>query len=82
MDRIDSKVFRDEAGEAVSLPDAVAFGEEIEVTITRSGHTLTIEPKHRRRMTPKELVEALSRLPKPDVVQVRDLIEVPERRGL
>jgi len=82
MDRIDSKVFRDAGGEAVSLPEAVAFGEEIEVTITRVGDTLTIEPKGPHRMTPQELVLALERLPKPNEIQSRELVEPPERRGL
>jgi antitoxin VapB len=82
MERVDSKVFRSGNSEAVRLPKEVAFGRDIDVTITRIGETLTIVPKKRARMTPRELVEALRRLPVPDRVLGRDPVEPPERPGL
>jgi antitoxin VapB len=75
-----SRTFRSGNSEAVRLPKEVAFGADLEVEIIRSGDVLTIRP--RPKMTPRELVEALRKLPKPERVQEREPIEFPERPGL
>jgi len=82
MGVVDSKTFRSGNSEAVRLPKEVAYGADIDVTITRLGEVITIMPKKSGRMTPKELIEALRNMPGPDEIQERDLIEPPERPGL
>ncbi|WP_114950985.1 antitoxin [Sphingosinicella terrae] len=75
-----SRTFRSGNSEAVRLPKEVAFGGEVDVEIIRSGDVLTIRP--RSKLTPRQLVEALEKLPKPAHVQERETIEFPERPGL
>ena len=75
-----SRTFRSGNSEAVRLPKEVAFGAEVDVEIIRNGDVLTIRP--RRKMTPRQLVDALAKLPKPEKVQAREPIEFPERPGL
>jgi antitoxin VapB len=75
-----SRTFRSGNSEAVRLPKEVAFGAEVDVEIIRNGDVLTIRP--RRKMTPRQLVEALAKLPRPAKVQEREPIEFPERPGL
>ena len=45
MTTVTSRVFRSGNSEAVRLPKAVAFGQEVEVTIVKTGDVLTISPK-------------------------------------
>jgi antitoxin VapB len=75
----DSRTFRSGNSEAVRLPKAVAFGRELEVTIVRSGDVLTIFPA---KPSVHELINQLSKLPKPNRVEVRDEEPLPERPGL
>jgi antitoxin VapB len=74
-----SRIFRSGNSEAVRLPKDVAFGEEMEVTIVRSGDVLTIYPK---RASLQEMVARLRSLPGPGDVQTRDDDVVPDRPGL
>ena len=76
-----SRIFRSGNSEAVRLPKDVAFGEEMEVTIVRSGDVLTIYPK---RASLQEMVARLRSLPGPGPgdVQTRDDDVVPDRPGL
>lgn len=74
-----SRIFRSGNSEAVRLPKDVAFGEEMEVTIVRSGDVLTIYPK---RATLQEMVVRLRSLPGGGDVQPRDEDVVPDRTGL
>ena len=55
----------------------MAFGEGVELELIKSGNVLTIRPKP--KMTPRELVEALEKLPKPSEVERREPIDWPER---
>ena len=80
MTTVISKTFRSGNSEAVRLPREVAFGRDIDVTITRSGDVVTIRP--RMKMTPAELVAELRKLPKPDYIQTRPSFEMPDRPGL
>jgi antitoxin VapB len=80
MIEVDSKIFRSGNSEAVRLPKEVAFGADVEVTITRVGDVLTIVPKHR---TMADLVRRLREIGSPpDGVQPREPIEFPDRPGL
>jgi antitoxin VapB len=74
-----TKTFRSGNSEAVRLPKEIGFGEGVEVEIVRDGDAVTIR---RKRMTNRELVEALRELPRPDRVQEREPFEAPERSGL
>ena len=56
-----SRTFRSGNSEAVRLPKEVAFGAEVDVEIIRNGDVLTIRP--RRKMTPRQLVDALAEPP-------------------
>jgi len=81
MGTVDSRVFRSGKGEAVGLPEEIAYGEDIEVTITRLGDRLTIEPK--RAKTVADFIALVRRMgPAADGVQARDPVEPPERLGL
>jgi antitoxin VapB len=79
MTTVASRTFKSGNSEAVRLPRDVAFGQEIEVTIVRSGDVLTIYPA---RPTVAELVERLAALPKPAGIEVRDEELLPEQPGL
>jgi antitoxin VapB len=79
MPTASSRTFRSGNSEALRLPKDVAFGEDVEVTIVRSGDVLTIYPK---RPSLEQLVARLRELPGPGEVQVRDEDIVPERPGL
>jgi antitoxin VapB len=74
-----SRTFRSGNSEAVRLPKDVAYGEEVELTIVRSGDVLTIYPK---RPGLRHLVDRLRELPGPGAVQARDDDVVPDRPGL
>jgi antitoxin VapB len=75
-----SRTFRSGNSDALRLPKDVSIGADVEVEIVNSGGVLTIRPKP--KMTPKELAEALNRLPKPQQVQKRDRVLAPRRTGL
>jgi antitoxin VapB len=79
MGVVSSRTFRAGNSEAVRLPKAVAFGEELDVTIVRSGEVLTIYPT---RPSVADLVAQLAKLPRPKNVERRDVEPIPERRGL
>lgn len=80
MGAVDSKVFRSGNSEAVRLPKEVAYGADIDVTVSRTGDVITIMPK--RRLSVAELIERLRSLPKPDYVEEREPFEAPDRPGL
>ena len=76
-----SRTFRSGNSQAVRLPKEVAFEDDVELVITRSGDVVTMTPK--AKMTPADLVRRLREIgPPPGGVQERDPIEWPERPGL
>jgi antitoxin VapB len=79
MPTVTSRIFRSGNSEAVRLPKDVAFGEEIDVTIVRSGDVLTIYPT---RMSIKAMIAKLESLPTPGEIEVRDPDIFPDRDGL
>lgn len=76
---VTSKTFRSGNSQAVRLPKEVAFDDDVEVTIERSGDVLTIRPK---RISIAEMLRQLDALPGPGEVEVRDPDIFPERKGL
>jgi antitoxin VapB len=73
------RTFRYGDSEAVQLPSEVAFGQDIDVTIVRSGEVLTLYPK---RPPIGCLIARLAASPQPDSVELRDETPIPERDGL
>jgi antitoxin VapB len=74
-----TRTFKSGNSEAVRLPKELGFGPGTEVEVLREGDVVTIR---RKRMTNRELVEALRKLPKPSYIQDREPFEFPERPGL
>ena len=71
-----SRTFFTEGHEAVRLPEQVAFGRELDVTIVRSGEVLTIYPT---KLPVSEMLARLAALPRPSTVEVRDDTPVSDR---
>jgi antitoxin VapB len=74
-----SRTFRSGNSEAVRLPKDVAFGEDIELIIVRSGDVLTLYPAV---TSIPEMIARLKTLPVPPFIEERDDEELPERAGL
>ena len=74
-----TRTFRSGNSRALRLPNDVAFGEDVELVLVRSGDVLTIYPA---ASTIPEMIERLRALPAPPTVQQRDAEEPPERPGL
>jgi antitoxin VapB len=74
-----SRTFRSGNSEALRLPKDVAFGEDVELVIVRSGDVLTVYPA---TMSVPEMAARLRGLPKPPTVEERDVEELPEPPGL
>jgi antitoxin VapB len=81
MKIVGTHTFKSGNSEAVRLPKGMGFGIGAAVELIDNGDSVTIR-RSRPRMTGKQLVEALEKLPKPDRVQEREPIEFPERPGL
>jgi antitoxin VapB len=62
-------VVRSRTSEAIRLPRDVAFGEDVELVIARSGDVMTIYPA--RESVPK-MIARLRALPTPTTVETRD----------
>jgi len=74
-----SKTFRSGNSQAVRLPKEVAFGEDVELVIVRSGDVLTLYPA---KASVADMVRRLAELPAPPAIETRDVEDLPERRGL
>ena len=74
-----SRTFRSGNSEALRLPRDVAFGEDVELVIIRSGDVLTIYPA---RTSIHDLIARLNSMPAPPTVETRDEDEIPDRPGL
>ncbi len=79
MARARSRTFRSGNSEALRLPKNVAFGNDVELVLIRSGDVLTIYPA---TLTVSHMVARLQSLPSPSAIEVRDTDELPERQGL
>jgi antitoxin VapB len=74
-----TRTFRSGNSEAVRLPKDVAFGDDVELIMVRSGDVLTL---YRAASSIPDMIARLSKLPAPPSVEVRDSEELPERPGL
>lgn len=74
-----TRTFRSGNSEAVRLPKDVAFGEDVELVIVRSGDVLTLYPA---ATSIPEMIARLAALPAPPSIEARDEEELPERPRL
>jgi antitoxin VapB len=74
-----TRTFRSGNSEAVRLPRDVAYGEDVELVIVRSGDVMTIYPA---ATSIPAMIKRLQSLPAPPSIEQRDEEELPERRGL
>lgn len=74
-----TRTFRSGNSEAVRLPKDVAFGDDVELVIVRSGDVMTIYPAE---TSIAEMIDQLRALPAPPNVERRDDEDLPERQGL
>ncbi len=74
-----SRTFRSGNSEAVRLPKDVAFGDDVELVLVRSGDVITMYPAG---MTIPAMLERLAALPRPRLIERRDNEPLPERPGL
>jgi len=79
MTIVRSRTFRSGNSEAVRLPRDVAFGEDVELMIVRSGDVMTIYPA---AASIPEMIARLRKLPAPPAIETRDQEEIPERTRL
>ena len=79
MTVVRSRTFRSGNSEAVRLPRDVAFGEDVELVIVRSGDVMTIYPA---ASSIPEMVARLRGLPAPPTIETRDQEDIPERPRL
>lgn len=74
-----SRTFRSGNSEAIRLPKDVAFGDDVELMIVRSGDVMTIYPA---TTTIPEMIARLRELPAPPEIERRDEEDLTERTGL
>ncbi|HLH48699.1 MAG TPA: AbrB family transcriptional regulator [Roseiarcus sp.] len=74
-----TRTFRSGNSEALRLPREVAYGEDVELVIARSGDVITIYPA---RLTVPAMIDRLRSLPAPSSIERRDVDELPDRPGL
>lgn len=70
-----TRAFRSGNSQAVRIPADMAYDDNAELTITRSGDVITIFPK---KQDLKAMVEALRALPSVPIEE-REPIEMPDR---
>ena len=80
MGVIETKAFKSGNSVAVRLPRELGIkaGDELVIEQSGAGAVITRKPK----MTTREMIDALRKLPRPKTIQVREPIEFPERPGL
>ena len=74
-----TRTFRSGNSEALRLPRDLAYGNDVELVIVRSGDVMTIYPA---ATTIPAMIKRLRSLPAPPAIEQRDVEELPERRGL
>lgn len=74
-----TRTFRSGNSEALRLPKDVAFGEDVELVIVRSGEVMTIYPA---ATSIPSMIKRLRALPAPPAIERRDDEELPERDRL
>ena len=71
-----SRTFRSGNSEAIRLPRDVAFGQDVELVIVRSGDVMTIYPA---AMSIPAMIKCLRSLPAPPAIERRDDEKLPGR---
>jgi len=79
MPIVRTRTFRSGNSEALRLPRDVAYGEDVELVIVRSGDVMTIYPA---ATSIPAMIKRLRALPAPPTIERRDDEELPERKGL
>ena len=79
MSMVRGRTFRSGNSEAIRLPRDVAFGENVELVIVRSGDVMTIYPA---ATSIPEMIARLRALPAPPAIEQREDDEPPERARL
>ena len=74
-----TRTFRSGNSEAVRLPKDVAFGDDVELVLVRSGDVITMYPAG---MTIPAMLERLEALSRPRAIERRDDEPLPERTGM
>lgn len=77
-----TKAFKSGNSIAVRLPKEVAFEEGAELVVVRSGDIVTIYPAEAKTKSTADLINELSKLPRPSSVEIRDTEDLPEPKGL
>lgn len=75
-----SRTCRSGDGEALHLPPDVAFGEDVELVLVRSGDVLTVYPATVATM--RAVVAQFRALPAPPTIEGRDDDVLPEPPGI
>jgi antitoxin VapB len=79
MNVVRTRPFRSGNSQAVRLPKDVAFDDDIELVIVRSGDVMTIYPA---ASSIPDMVERLRVLPTPPTIEKREEEDLPEPPGL
>ena len=79
MPRARSRTFRSGNSEAIRLPKDVAFGDDVELVLIRSGDVLTVYPAG---IDVPQMIARLQLMPTPSSIEARDVDALPERDGL
>jgi len=79
MTVVRTRTFKSENSEAVLLPSAVAFGDDVELIIIRSGDVMTIYPA---TISVSEMIDQLRALKTPPGMEQRDDNDIPDRERL
>jgi antitoxin VapB len=76
---VSGKTFKSGDSEAVRLPKEMAFGLGADIILEQRGHEVVIR---RKRQSVQDMIRRLKELPAPDVIEERDVDEIPEPPGL
>ena len=79
MSAIRTKPFKSGNSQAVRLPKSIAFPPGTELEIERNGDLVILRPVEDKVAKMWALLNAL---PKPSYVELRDMEEIPEPKGL
>jgi len=72
-----SKTFTSGNSQAIQLPKEIAYGDDVELIIVRSGEVITIYPV---AYSLEEMAARLESLPRPPTIEPRDVNALPERQ--
>ncbi|MDQ2664975.1 MAG: AbrB/MazE/SpoVT family DNA-binding domain-containing protein [Gemmatimonadota bacterium] len=79
MTKARTRTFRNGNSEAIRLPRDVSYGENVELTIVRSGDVMTVYPA---TISIPEMIARLQQLPAPPSIEEREDGELADRPGL